>query len=265
MAEQKEPPWLQRAVEILYDPLFGKLIEIDDDIPAENNIHFPEKEKPVLIIKIEPAEGHKLPYPVGYPVPAILFMKVTVLVKRFGDPERGVAVNPLARLVQDTLTDVGTDYLYLPAREFRSFKKKYRNCIRLFSRRTAGAPDSQYPFATCPFFENNFRDNFVSKRFQLKRLTKEICLVGCKEVHYIGELLIPVQVIPQIVVVIMKCREPMVRQPGRKPSLKQESVVIRKIQTTVVIYEITQEPELLVPHLYVRVSKEQHQYLLKSV
>src|SRR6185369_15750769 len=88
MAEQKEPPWLQRTVEILYDPLFGKLIEIDNDIPTENNIHFPEEEKPVLIIKIEPAEGHKLPYPVGYPVAAILLMKVTALVKRFGNPER---------------------------------------------------------------------------------------------------------------------------------------------------------------------------------
>src|SRR6185369_16049174 len=235
MAEQKEPPWLQRAVEILYDPLFGKLIEIDDDIPAENNIHFPEKEKPVLIIKIEPAEGHKLPYPVGYPVAAILLMKVTALVKRFGNPERGVAVNPFTRLVQDTLADIRTDYLYLPACKFRPFKKKYRNGIRLFTCRTTGTPDSQDFFGTCSFLEDHFRDNLVSECLQLKRLTKEICLVRGKKVHYIGEFLIPVLVIPQKVVIIMECREPVVHKPGRKAPFEQKSVVIGKIQTTVVI------------------------------
>src|SRR6185369_8025532 len=59
----------------------------------------------------------------------------------------------------------------------------------------------------------------------------------------------------------MECRKPVMRKPCRKASFKQESVVIGKVQTTVVVHEITQKPELLVSHFYVRVGKEQHQYL----
>src|SRR6185369_13552800 len=240
MAEQKEPPWLQRTVEILDNSFFGKLIEIDDDVPAENNVHFPEEEEPVLIIEIEPAESYKLPYSVGYPVPAILLVEVTAFVKRFGNPERGVTVDSLTRLVQDTLTDIGTDYFYLPASKLRPLKKQYRYGIWLFTCRTACTPYSQDLFRTCPSLQNNFRNYLVSERLQLERLPEEIRLVGGKEVHYIREFLFPVEVIPQIVVIIMECREPVVRKPRRKASFKQESVVIGKVQTTVVVHEITQ-------------------------
>src|SRR6185369_11110576 len=234
------PSWLKSTVEILDNSFFGKLIEIDDNVPAENNVHFPEEEEPVLIIEIEPAESYKLPYPVGYPVPAILLVKVTAFVKRLGNPERGVAVDSLTSLVQDTLADIGTDYFYLPACKLRPLKKQYRYGIRLFACGTACTPYSQDSFRTCPFFQNHFRNDLVSERLQLKRLPEEICLVGGKEVHYVREFLIPVEVIPQIVVIIMECRKPVMRKPCRKASFKQESVVIGKVQTTVVVHEITQ-------------------------
>ena len=79
MSQEEISPLTEHPVKTFNDCLLCCLIEIDDHIAAEDDIHFTQKSKPVLVEKVEMADGDKRPDLVIYLQTSVLFMKKRVI------------------------------------------------------------------------------------------------------------------------------------------------------------------------------------------
>src|SRR5512133_188059 len=101
MPQQEKTSGMHRIVKVFDYLLFGTLVKIDYYITAENDIHLPEKKKPVLVIKIKPAESYQFPDTVRNSESPLLRVEKVVFILLFRNPESRVTVDTLAGLMQN--------------------------------------------------------------------------------------------------------------------------------------------------------------------
>ena len=87
MSQEKVSPIKEHFVKGLNDSLFGILVEIDDHIAAEDDVHFAKKGKPILVEQVKMADRYKFPNLVVDLQAPFLFLKKPLDIALFGGSE----------------------------------------------------------------------------------------------------------------------------------------------------------------------------------
>jgi len=143
--EQKIPTVTQLAVQRVDHLPSGIVIEIDEHVAAEDDVHLADDGGGRFIEQVDLAEADQLADLVAHLVPAIDLAKIAAQDARLGGAKGAAAVGAFSCNIQDPAGDVAAEDAHVPVAEHAGLEQQDGDGIRLFSRRAAGRPDGQAP------------------------------------------------------------------------------------------------------------------------
>src|SRR5512146_2439694 len=217
MSQEQVTAAPELVVEAL-DHLFLRLaVEIDDHVPAENDVHVADQACLMGIEQVYVAERNELLDAVDDAVIALL-VEGEVLCQHAGVRRavRALLVDPLPGRMQHPLVDVAPDDLDLPvAPPVPRFEQEYGDGVGLLAGRAPGAPDAERLAAGETLAQ--IGQDLLGKRMELRVLAEKIGFVRGQVVDEGGELLFPLPVVPQEVIILLEAFEPVQFEAPGKP------------------------------------------------
>ncbi len=131
---------------MLYDPFLGCVVEIDEDIPAEDDVERMFKKGIVAVHQVKGAEHHLFADVVAYAVsPVGRFLEMTQQHGTGNAGEEILGIAPPERFFQRLAGDVRRENPEIAVAE--SIQERYRDAVGLLPARTSRRP---YPQRTFP-------------------------------------------------------------------------------------------------------------------
>src|SRR5512143_3514139 len=243
MSQEKISALAELFVKALDHFFLCLFVEIDDNVPAEYDIHVADQACLIRVEEVQVTERHELAHPVGDAVITLfLFNEIFCQHLRARHPVRALFVDPLACGMQNPLVDVAAKDLHLPVTPpIPGLKQEDSYGIWLFPR---GASSTPYPdnLAVCKSLAQ-FGKDFLGESTELRALAEKIGLIRGEVVHKNGKFLFPLPIITEKMVVLLETSELTLLKSPHEPALQEELGAVIEVYAAVAMNEIPEKPE----------------------